>query len=277
MFSFNLFGTTKIDRSAPVVLKQLRDVSTYTAATGEFESTVDIESDSSWLPSFIDGERAIFVGVGTVDAQVDFSQLSKDAIVVGENGAVTVTLPQPTLGKAHVDPSRSHVANRDRGLVNRIAGMFKDNPTSEQELYVTAQHRIAKANGATVDVDVADARDRVASAEMPVVGALRVALEQHIGSDQLQLHRCRLEQRPPREPEHDALGRDHRLVARPRHVADRHPIGLHADYPSEVYIEVAIDLHGPLEPCADVTGERSAHQVPRKEQDQQHECRHDAR
>jgi len=144
LFSFNLFGTTKVDRSAPVVLKQLRDVSTYTAATGEFESTVDIESDS-WLPSFLDGERAIFVGVGTVDAQVDFSQLSKDAIVVGENGAVTVTLPQPTLGKAHVDPSRSHVANRDRGLVNRIAGMFKDNPTSEQELYVTAQHRIAKA------------------------------------------------------------------------------------------------------------------------------------
>jgi len=144
MFSFNLFGTTKIDRSAPVVLKQLRDVSTYTAATGEFESTVDIEN-KSWLPSFIDGERAIFIGVGTVDAQVDFSQLTKDAIVVGENGTVTVTLPQPSLGKAHVDPAKSHVANRDRGLVNRITGMFKDNPTSEQELYVTAQHRIAKA------------------------------------------------------------------------------------------------------------------------------------
>ena len=144
LFNFSLFGTTRIDRSAPVVLKQLRDVSTYTAATGEFESTVDIENDS-WLPSFLDGERAIFVGVGTVDAQVDFGQLTKDAIVVGDNGTVTVTLPQPTLGQAHVDPARSHVANRDRGLVNRIAGIFKDNPTSEQELYVTAQHRIAKA------------------------------------------------------------------------------------------------------------------------------------
>jgi hypothetical protein len=144
LFSFNLFGTTKIDRSAPVVLKQLRDVSTYTAATGDFESTVDIEN-KSWLPSFIAGDRAIFVGVGTVDAQVDFSQLTKDAIVVGDNGAVTVTLPQPTLGKAHVDPSRSHVANRDRGLVDRIEGMFKDNPTSERELYIPAQHRIAKA------------------------------------------------------------------------------------------------------------------------------------
>jgi len=144
LFSFNLFGTTKVDRSAPVVLKQLRDVSTYTAATGEFESTVDIESDS-WLPSFLDGERAIFVGVGTVDAQVDFGQLTKDAIVVGDNGTVTVTLQQPSLGKAHIDPARSHVANRDRGLINRIEGMFKDNPTSEQELYLTAQHRIAKA------------------------------------------------------------------------------------------------------------------------------------
>jgi hypothetical protein len=144
LFSFNLFGTTKIDRSAPVVLKQLRDVSTYTAATGEFESTVDIENDTI-LPSFLMGDRAIFVGVGTVDAQVDFSQLTKDAIVVGDNGAVTVTLPQPTLGAAHVDPKRSHVANRDRGLVNRIEGMFTDNPTSERELYLKAQHRIAKA------------------------------------------------------------------------------------------------------------------------------------
>jgi len=144
LFSFNLFGTTKIDRSAPVVLKQLRDVSTYTAATGDFESTVDIENDTV-LPSFLMGDRAIFVGVGTVDAQVDFGQLTKDAIVVGENGAVTVTLPQPTLGKAHVDPARSHVANRDRGLINRIEGMFKDNPTSERELYLKAQHRIAKA------------------------------------------------------------------------------------------------------------------------------------
>jgi hypothetical protein len=144
LFSFNLFGTTKIDRSAPVVLKQLRDVSTYTAATGDFESTVDIENNTV-LPSFVLGDRAIFVGVGTVDAQVDFSQLTKDAIVVGQDGTVTVTLPQPTLGKAHVDPARSHVANRDRGLINRIEGIFEDNPTSERELYLKAQHRIAKA------------------------------------------------------------------------------------------------------------------------------------
>ena len=45
IFNVSLFGTTKIDRSAPVVLKQLRNVSTYTAATGEFEATIDVEDD----------------------------------------------------------------------------------------------------------------------------------------------------------------------------------------------------------------------------------------
>ena len=72
-FHISLFGTNRIDRSAPVVLKQLRDVSTFTAATGEFEATVDLEDDVSYVPSFIAGERTIFIGVGTVDAQVDFS------------------------------------------------------------------------------------------------------------------------------------------------------------------------------------------------------------
>jgi Protein of unknown function (DUF4230) len=145
LFHVSLFGTTKIDRSAPVVLKQLRDVSKYTAATGEFQATVDVEDDVNYVPSFLAGERTIFVGVGTVAATVDFSRLPNDAVVVGEDGTVTITLPKPGLGSAAVDPARSHVANRDRGLVNRISGAFTDNPTSERELYLRAQERIQAA------------------------------------------------------------------------------------------------------------------------------------
>ncbi len=144
-FHISLFGTTQIDRSAPVVLKQLRDVSTFTAATGEFEATVDVENDVNYVPSFIAGERTIFIGVGTVDAQVDFASIDKDAVVMGEDGSVTITLPSPTLAKPVVDPSRSHVANRDRGLVNRVASAFKDSPTSERGLYLTTQKRLAAA------------------------------------------------------------------------------------------------------------------------------------
>jgi hypothetical protein len=64
---------------------------------------------------------------------------------VAEDGTVTVTLPAPELAKPVVDPARSHVANRDRGLVNRVAGVFTDDPTSERELYLTTQDRLAKA------------------------------------------------------------------------------------------------------------------------------------
>jgi len=144
-FDLKLFGTTKVDRSAPVVLKELRDVSTFTAATGEFEATIDLENDVSFLPSFIAGERVIFVGVGSVDATVEFASLSRDAVVVGQDGTVTVTLPEPALARPVIDPSRSRVANRDRGLVNRIEGAFMDNPTSERALYLKAQRRLATA------------------------------------------------------------------------------------------------------------------------------------
>ncbi len=49
------------------------------------------------------------------------------------------------MSKAVVDPARSHVAARDRGIVNRLAGVFSDNPTSERELYLLASHKMGAA------------------------------------------------------------------------------------------------------------------------------------
>lgn len=143
--NLRLFGTDRIDRSAPVVLEELRDVSRYTAATGEFQAMVDIEHDVRFVPSFLAGERTIFVGIGTVDATVDFSGLTKDAVVIGPDGTVRITLPAPELAKPAIDPARSRVANRDRGIVNRVQGAFTDNPTSERDLYLQAQRRLAAA------------------------------------------------------------------------------------------------------------------------------------
>ena len=40
---------------------------------------------------------------------------------------------------------QSHVMNRDRGLINRIGGMFNDNPTSEARLFGEAEDKIAAA------------------------------------------------------------------------------------------------------------------------------------
>ena len=46
-----------------------------------------------------------------------------------------------------MDPARSHVANRDRGLVNRVSGMLTDSPTSERDLYLKAA-RTSASRGA---------------------------------------------------------------------------------------------------------------------------------
>jgi hypothetical protein len=145
LLSFDPFSTKSVDRSAPVLLKKMADLDQYRAARGTFEVNVDIEEDVNLLPSFIAGERTIFNAVGTVDGMVDFSRLGKDAVVVGTDGAVTVTLPSPTYSKPVVDPVRSHVADRDRGLVNRLAGVFSDSPTSERDLYVFASKKLDAA------------------------------------------------------------------------------------------------------------------------------------
>lgn len=144
------FSTRTVDRTAPPVLTELRDLADYRAATGEFEVLVDVEKDVKYMPAFVAGERVFFVGVGTVEATVDFSTLDDSAIQINEDRtAVVVTLPRATLEPAVVDPARSHVADRDRGVLDRVAGMFSDNPTGEGELYELATAKINDAAAAS--------------------------------------------------------------------------------------------------------------------------------
>jgi hypothetical protein len=80
------FKTKIVDRTPPVTLQQLRDLAEYKAASANFEVLIDIEKDVKWLPSAIAGERTFFVGVGSVDAVVDFGALTAfghSAVVAG--------------------------------------------------------------------------------------------------------------------------------------------------------------------------------------------------
>lgn len=144
------FSTKTVDRTAPPVLTELRDLADFRAATGEFEVLVDVEKDVKYVPAFLAGERVFFVGVGSVEATVDFSTLDDSAIQISEDRTgVVVTLPRATLQPAVVDPARSHVADRDRGVFDRVAGMFSDNPTGETDLYEIAGAKIADAAAAS--------------------------------------------------------------------------------------------------------------------------------
>src|SRR3954453_18913334 len=71
----NPFGTETKDRSQPALMKSIQDISEYHAAVGNFEVVLDVEKDVKYVPSFIAGERSLFVAAGTINAYVDFSDL----------------------------------------------------------------------------------------------------------------------------------------------------------------------------------------------------------
>jgi hypothetical protein len=144
------FSTTTRDHSAPPVLLELRNLADFHAAQAQFEVTVDQEHDVSWLPAFIAGDRVQYIAVGTVDAVVDFTALSDSAVQLSaDNHSVTITLSPAYLADPVLDTKVSHVMNRDRGLVNRVTGIFTDNPTDEHGLVLLAQEKIATAAQST--------------------------------------------------------------------------------------------------------------------------------
>jgi hypothetical protein len=140
----NPFASTTYDNSPPVLLKQLRNLSDYSAAQGVYLVRVELHDDVPILPDFIAGSKVDFDGIGTVDASVDFSKLSTAAVQVN-GGSVNITLPPPRLGQGVVDPKQSKVVSRSSGIINRMLWPFEDNPTSERDLYIRAAKKIEQA------------------------------------------------------------------------------------------------------------------------------------
>jgi Protein of unknown function (DUF4230) len=142
----NPFASREVDRSQPVLLKAIEDLRVYKAASGNFQVLVDLEESARGIPLVIKGERTLFVAAGNVDAEVDFSTIDKGAIEVSADGrSVRVTLPRAHLTRARIDPDRSYVFSRKRGLLDRLGSVLSDNPTSERQLYQLAEDRLEAA------------------------------------------------------------------------------------------------------------------------------------
>jgi hypothetical protein len=146
----NPFREDDRDRSEPVLVQSLEDLSEYRAASSNMQVVVDLERDTRLVPDFIKGERILFVAVGSVDAAVDFRGLGPEAVEVSEDRrAVTVTLPQPRLTETRLDTKRSRIQDRDRGLLDRIGESLSDDGGADQkELYGLAEDKLRAAAAA---------------------------------------------------------------------------------------------------------------------------------
>ena len=146
----NPFGEKTKDRSAPVVLHSIQNLSRYESASGNFQVVVDLEKDAKFLPGSLRGERTVFVGSGSVDSYTDFSHIANGALTVSKDQTtVTVRLPHAQLEKTNLDPKHSYVFAKQRGLFDRFGDFFTSNPNQQQQLYVLASQKIQDAAGSS--------------------------------------------------------------------------------------------------------------------------------
>lgn len=145
----NPFATKTVDRTSPAVLRSLEDLAEFNASRGHFEVVVDLEdkSQADWVPSWLAGERVLFVGVGTVDSVVSFEGLDERRLTVSPDGqSVTIRLPEPRLETPHRDLDKSYVYSRERGALNRVVGVFGDQ-TEDRPAYERAVAQMRSAAG----------------------------------------------------------------------------------------------------------------------------------
>ncbi|MEU2881261.1 DUF4230 domain-containing protein [Streptomyces sp. NPDC007070] len=142
----DLFGTETHDRSGPALLRSVRDMSRYDAASGNFQVVVDLEKDAKYLPDALRGTRTLYVGAGTVDAYVDLGSLGdKDVTVDEDRTSATLRLPHARLGTPALDADHSYAVSKQRGLLDRLGDLFSGNPNSEQAVQRLAVKHIGEA------------------------------------------------------------------------------------------------------------------------------------
>ncbi len=142
----NPFSETTTERSGPVLLQSIVQLSKYEAASGNFQVVVDISSTGSLLPSFLEGSDTLFIGIGTENAYVDFSKLKGPNVVVSpDHLTASLTLPKAQLEAAQLNVQQSYVFAQQQGLFTRVNSFLSGNPNSQQAVYELAQKQIEGA------------------------------------------------------------------------------------------------------------------------------------
>lgn len=140
----NPFRTETVDRSQPVLLQSVQEISQFHAAVGTFEVILDQEEEVRWVPGFIAGERSLFVAAGTVNAYVDLSGLADGDLTLSEDGTTArIRLPEAQLDPPNLDHDRTYLYSQDRGVINRLGDAISTQ--DQQELYQLAEEKMTAA------------------------------------------------------------------------------------------------------------------------------------
>ncbi|MFN3651840.1 MAG: DUF4230 domain-containing protein [Armatimonadota bacterium] len=128
----NPLGFTSAARATgPVVLDQVQALQRL--ETCRYNGQVVVRGDTSgWVPSWLAGDKILFVGRGEVVAGVDLRSLqSHDVRVEGEQ--VVVRLPEPQIFHSRLDNHGSQVFERQTGLFSKADSQLETRVRQEAE------------------------------------------------------------------------------------------------------------------------------------------------
>lgn len=130
--------STTIDTSAPAVVDKIRQLSRLETVDYSIDKIVEANRQAPGIPDFLAGDRLLFVAHGEVIAGVDLAQLSGNDVHI-VNGTVYVHLPAAQVLSSRLDNARSHVYERNTGL------LVPTDPGLESQVRQAAEQQITQA------------------------------------------------------------------------------------------------------------------------------------
>lgn len=118
--------------SPTVVVQRLQALNQLETAQFVSQHIVEAKWESTWLPSFLAGERLLLVAQVEVIAGLDMKRVSPSDIEV-KGDEVVVTLPPPKILSVRIDEAKTRVFARERGWL-----VFNPNIDLEREARLQA-------------------------------------------------------------------------------------------------------------------------------------------
>lgn len=135
----NPFGfSTRVTPSGPVVLEQLQKMARLETARYKGHTIVKGNTGSDVVPSFIAGDKLVFIGHGEVVAGVDLGKMQPGDIQINGD-KVSIKLPPAEVFHSRLDNHQSEVFERQTGVFSR------PDPTLETRVRQEAEKQILEA------------------------------------------------------------------------------------------------------------------------------------
>ncbi len=110
--------TVVVRADGPAVVQQIQGLSKLETSHFTMEKILDAERTRRYVPSFLAGEKLIFVAHGEVVAGLDLSKLTEQD-VQASGTSISMKLPEPEILYSRLDNEKSRVYDRDQGLFSK--------------------------------------------------------------------------------------------------------------------------------------------------------------